>query len=76
MLVRAPVVPLRHQRLVYVRKELLATSETATNVRFGDVMATSGYAGSHPGHGELRRGNLNEVQNDVISERCPSTDGM
>lgn len=55
-------------------KEPLATGETAANLLLWDVVTAGGDPGSHAGHSEISRADLDEVENGVISERFPSAD--
>ncbi len=74
VLVGSPVIPLGYQGLVYVMKELFATGETTANVVLWDVVTTSRDSCNHTRHGEVRGGDLDEVENGVISKGCPSAD--
>jgi len=66
------VVPLGNEGLVYARKELLATGETTADVLLGDIMPARSNSGGDAGDREIGGGNLNEVQNRVITKGCPA----
>lgn len=53
VVIAEPVVPDIETSLVYLEKELPATSETPANIDLGDIVATGGDAELNAGDGEV-----------------------
>lgn len=72
--VAEPVAPGRYKRLVYCRKEELATLKAAADVRLGNIVPAGGNAVANPRNGKVGGWDFDEMQPRGVTGGMPPSE--